>query len=1138
MNPFLTFRGWGRNPHRGDRKSRAGAKLRSPRRARLECLEDRRLLTWIASFANPGGTLIISGQGTSSDTGVLKVDAATGEILLDGNNSGNFSDTGANLATLTAPIQINANTTINSNFIIDNGAGAFFEAPSSPFFPVGTPLFNYTGSSARNPNAGLTIRGVQGVADTFEVALNATSNGGAKNTTGVSQGEAGTVMLTEPPNALNQQNRLMVTFGPNIAVPNSTGITGSLSLDGADPQGGNDQLFIDDQGATISAFPGLPAGTPAVSNWTLNGNTIQGPQFPNVPAAGQPPVPPFAAGTVGNITYSNIANLQFNDNTAGDLLTINSVGTSTTASTSVANYTVVNANQPLAFPVNLVGIQNSPNGNLNIAGAVNGNNSIFVNSNSVSLAAAGTKPQYNTPFTHLGADLTYTEGSLKTMSVAGNGGSNIVTVQVPPTLIAPYTSDTLPATFTVYGGALPPPAPLTNGRPIPVIPGSTLLRVFGNAAGNLTTGADSISVGDLGAAAGGGGTAGATNIQMSGIAGVVLYGEGGNDTLTNNSKGNAAIGLLPVSALFIPGNGNATLVGGAGSDMFLGGDGQYTVTSSAVSTPAKPTTTYFFPHQDQFGNIYDPLLNPADGTTTSMLTGVGGNQIVVTGAVDPAVSSAIDPTTGDTVGDLDTGNLANPGVGGAGGGGGGANGGQTISYPTVPPSNVTAPLYMATDALTALEGAMGIGRGPFPANAAAVLEFGRALNLRTQFASAQAFAGRAYNDFLADRGGGGTFGAVSGGSSNSNAPVGGAIVSPQEIANAAAELQNGMSVETLQAGLLASNELRGTLPEPSMWIRFLYESVTGVGPTQQQLMNGLAVLAGPNDTQAARFNIALELLNSSPGQMREIQDAYSNVVPGALGSASPSPTDLAAIQADLAGGETLLQVAQTMGLSSGNYLNYEVTNNIGTVGYVANVYQSILHRPASASDLNYWAAARGAGLSAAGIAMAVLSSPEAKMYVVTNTFQRYLDRSPSAGDMSFWVSQLTSGLSNQQFVAVVASSPEYYARHGGTSVGYVTGLYQDILRRTNPPGQADVDYWVTLMAATPANAVQARASVAYYGFQQSPEYEADLVNGWYQAFYGRLPTAAEAYTAQVQFNSGYSEEQVEAQILASHASIS
>lgn len=1135
MNPFLTFRGWGRNPDRGDRKSRASAKLRSPRRARLESLEDRRLLTWIASFAN--GALLISGQGTSNDTGVLKVDPATGDIMLDGNNSGNFTDTGANLATLTSTIQILAQTTINSNFIIDNGAGAFFEAPSSANFPVGTPLFNYTGSSALNPNDSLTIRGVRGVADTFEVALAATSNGGAKNTTGVSTGEAGTVMLTEPPNVLNQQNRLMVTFGPNAAVPNSTGITGSLSLDGADPQNGNDQLFIDDQGATISAYPGLPSAVGAASNWTLNGNTIQGPQFPSVPAAGQPPVPPFAVGTVGNVTYSNIANLQFNDNSAGDLLTINSVATATTASTAVANYTVVNYNQPLAFPVNLVGLSTSAVGNLNVAGAVNGNNSIYVNSNSVSLAATGTKPQYNTPFTHLGADLTYTKGSLAAINVAGNGGNNIVTVQVPPILIAPYTSDTLPAKFTVYGGALPPPAPLTNGQPIPVIPGNTLLRVFGNAPGNLTTGADSISVGDLAAAAGGGGTAGATNIQMSRIAGVVLYGEGGNDALTNNSKGNAATGLLPVPALFIPGNGNATLVGGAGSDMFLGGDGQYTITSSAVSTPAKPTTTYYFPHQDQFGNIYDPLLSPADGTTTSMLTGVGGNQIVVTGAVDPAVSSAIDPTTGNTIGDLDTGNLANPGLGGAGGGGGGGNGGQTISYPTVPPSNVTAPLYMATDALTALEGAMGIGRGPFPANTAAVLEFGRALNLRTQFASAQAFAGRAYNDFLADRGGGGTFGAVSGGSSNNNAPVGGAIVSPQEIATAAAALQNGQSVEMLQASLLASNELRGTLPEPSMWVRFLYESVTGVGPTQQQLLSGIAALAGPNDTQAARYNIALQLLNSPVGQLREIQDAYSNVVPGAMGSATPSPTDLAAIQADLAGGETLLQVAKTMGQSSGNYLNYEVANNIGTVGYVANVYQSILHRAASASDLNYWAVARGAGLSTAAIAMAVLNSPEAKMYEVINTFQRYLQRSPSSADLSFWVSQLTSGMSNQQFVAVVASSPEYYARHGSTSVGYIAGLYQDILRRTNPPGQADIDYWVTLMAATPANAVQARASVAY-GFQGSPEYEADIVNDWYQAFYGRLPTPAEAYTAQVQFNSGASEEQVEAQILASHASIS
>lgn len=1160
MNPFLPLGGWGRNRNPKNRKSRGSAKRRPPRLGRLECLEDRRLLTWIGTFAN--GQLTITGQGLSSDTGVLKVDPNTQEILLQGSSSSTFVDTGANLATLTNAIQIQAQTTVNSNFIIDNNAGAFFEAPSNGFFAPGAPLFNYTGSSALNPNTSLTIRGTQGVADTFEVALANTSNGGVANINGISTGLAGTVALTQPPNALNQQNKLIVTFGPN-ALTNNAGVTGTLSLDGEDGPSGNDQLYLDDQGMAINPLQaGFPTGTATATNWTLNGNTIQGPQFPPSPTQ-VPPVPKFANGTVGSIGYNNIANVQFNDNLAGDLLTINSVAANTTASTAVKNYTVVNYNQPLAYPINLVGIQNAPAGVLNIAGAVNGGSSIYVSANSVSMAATGTKPQYNAPFTHLGADLTYTSGSVATMNVAGNGGNNIVTVQAPPTLNAPYTSDTLPANFAVFGGSLPPlTAVLPGAKPINVSPGTTLLRVFGNAPNSTSSGADSISVSDF---AGGNNnnnnnTGGANNIQMSAVAAVVLYGEGGNDTLTNNAK-TGPNGQPAVPALFIPGNGNSTLVGGQGSDMFLGGSGQYTMTSNAAVTAGGLPTTYFFPHQDQFGNIYDPLLDPTSvGDTTSTLNGSGGtggttgaglgNQVVVTGAVDPLTSVApVNQVTGLPQGDLDLGSLSNSTTG-TNGGGNTPPIPNPLSYPTVPPSNVTAPQYEVTNALLALEHAMGIGTGSLPgssvnvpANAAAVLEFGGNMNLRTQFASPEAFVGRAYNDFLVGRGGGGTFGSVGNGSAGSyyGGPPGTSVVGPNEIKYYSDLIKSGvLNAQQMQAFILSSDELRSTFPTGESWAGNMYTLVTGAASDSPQVAAeknyaSMVFKAMGGDTPQARFAIALQLLNSPAGQTAEINDAYVNVVPGAS-SASISPSDLAAIKADLAAGESLPQVAQVMGQSRGDYLNYELTNRIGTVGFVAGVYQSVLHRAASANDLNYWAAQSGAGVSNATIALTVLNSAEAKSHLVANTYQQYLGRSPSPTDMNFWVRALTSGLSDRQFVSLVVSSNEYYAKNGGTDPGYITGLYRDLLQRpaSSPPSQQDIGYWVTIMAASQRGAVQARADVAI-GFQGSPEYEALLINGWYQSFFGRAPSNAELNAALLQFNAGATEEQVAAQILVSHA---
>ncbi|HVX15512.1 MAG TPA: DUF4214 domain-containing protein [Pirellulales bacterium] len=1091
---------------------RKGRRPRAERfRPQLESLEERRLLTWVATFVNSTGALTIEGVGLSSDTGVLKVDPNSGEILLDGNNSGNFVDTGANLATITTTIQIEANTTVNSNFIIDNNAGAFFEAPSV-ITQLALPLFNYTGSTALDPNTSFTVRGVAGVADTFEVAPSATAE------------NSGQVVLTEPPNQLNQQNKLTITYGPNTTIPNSTGITGKLVLDGIDGTGGNDKLYIDDQGATINpSVPGAPTVTGVASDWTLNGNSITGPAFPA--AATVPPTPPPAPGTVGSISYTNIANLTFNDNTAGDVLTVNSVAANTTASDGVANTTQVNYNQPLAFPLNIQGIQGTPEGTLDIVGAAGGNNSFYIDASSVSLAPAGTKPVYNTPFTHSGAQLTYTVGSLKELQVAGNGGNNDITVQVPPILIAPYVSQTLPATFIAYGGALPPV--IANTTPTPVAPGTNLLRVLGNAPGALTTGADTITVNDLAGTATGG-TAGTDNIEMSGITAVVIYGNGGNDTLTNDSTGNKAQGLAPVPALLIGGSGNDTLTGGAGSDMFLGGGGQDTLISKTVSTVAAPTTTYFFPHQDQFGNIYDQLLNPAVGDTTSTLTGAGGNQVVVTGAVDPALS-----VTG--VGDLDTGNLATAGIGGTGGGGGNlGNGGQTQSSPTVPPGNVTAPLYMVTPALTDLEEAMGIVSGSFPANEAAVLEFGKSLNLGAQFASAAAFVGRAYNDFLVDRGGGGVFGqpvkssggTTGGGGTGSLLEEGVSLVSTPEIDYWVGQINQGLPVQSMQAQLLASPELRQTLPGSAMWVRFLYEAVTGQLPTDAELSNDDALLAA-SDTTSTRYALAFNLLESPSGQASEIEDAYANVVPGGGG---PTTQNLTAIQADLAAGETLPQVALTMAQSNGNYLNYEEANDVGVIGFVATVYQDVLHRAAGAGDLLYWASVRGAGASDAAIAQTIADSPEARTFIVDNAYQTYLGRAPDAGGLSFWLSQLSAGMSDEVFVSLIASSAEYYADNGGTSSGYITALYRDILQRTSTPSQPEIDYWVTQLARSTRGAAQARADIAL-AFQESTEYRTLLIDSWYQSFDGRAPTAAELSSALSLFASGASDEAVEAQIL-------
>src|SRR5487761_405219 len=175
MSPLFFFRGLGdrrtpptRTPHR---KARRTGQRRS---YRGEWLERRDMLSYVATFG--GGILSIQNVGAGSDTAVLKADKLTGEIFLDGNNSGNFVDTGANLNSnsanaITGSIQISAGSASNSNFIIDNNAGAFFQPTAfSPTFTGTTilPTFTYNGGAGNSQrNNSLTVRGKAGIADTF-----------------------------------------------------------------------------------------------------------------------------------------------------------------------------------------------------------------------------------------------------------------------------------------------------------------------------------------------------------------------------------------------------------------------------------------------------------------------------------------------------------------------------------------------------------------------------------------------------------------------------------------------------------------------------------------------------------------------------------------------------------------------------------------------------------------------------------------------------------------------------------------------------------------------------------------------------------------------------------------------------------
>jgi hypothetical protein len=1034
-------------------------------------LEDRQLLSatvqgWSGTVAN--GLLTISDVGTPGTqgyTGYLKVDQVNNHILIDPNGSGAFQDTGATLGSLAGPITINAGSLVNSNFIIDNRDGAFFQATG--FSPsTTTPTFQYDGGTAvlnggvgPQQNSSLTVLGQNGIADNFSITT-ATENFGLQ---GQYQGQAGLLTLTQPP---------AISGVPNTLLVNYAHVTGNLNLDGLDGASGSDTLTV--------------TGAKA-DDWTVTANTIQGPITP--PTGIQAPQP----GSVGQISYSNFSKLTVsapsNNATTPTTVTIN--GTSTPTYVFGMDQINVNLTQPLNAPIYANGLTGTTAAAvLNVNGST-GNDAFYVNGipdgqgyQSVALDAnSGDRIAYGGSFTHAGADVNFAAGTLKTLNVAGMGGDNTFTLQVPPTLLN-AVSPTLPSVVAFYGGA-GPNYPL-NSPPVSV--GQNLLRVFGNAPAQNSTGADTIVVGDVPTTGNGN-----APIQMSQIQGVVIYGNGGNDSLTNNSKGNPTTGIPAVPGMLVGGSGNDTLVGGAAGDVLLGAGGMNVLNASAALVN---TTSYLFAHQDENGNIYDPYLQtqPVPGTNgdLSSITAGKGNDVVVTGA-RPSI------TFGDP-GDIDNYRASN------------TAGTSQVQIPTVDPQNPTSSLYMATPALVALENAFGVSSGQFPANQAALLEFNGSRNMRSQFATFAAFTGRAYNDLLTDRKG-------SLGSSG--------VVSLGEINYWVGQAAQGLTVQQMQAQLLASNELRQSLLLSGSWVRSLFQTVIGRDPTPAEINAYLAPLEG-NDTGAMRYQLALQLLNSSDGTNAEISKMYQNLVP----SGGPSPSDVLAIRADLASGLRMEQVAQIIAASNGDYYNFVVSHNAGEVGFIGGTYQSVLGRSASNNDISYWVSVHAAGVSNTQIAEVILNSSEHLAQVVSGYYQTYLHRGIDPGGLNYWVSVMQRGVSPQQVMSAIIGSDEYYQTNGGTSDSYVRALYRDVLHRTTPPSQPEVDYWIAVMAASNRGASQARADVVL-GFANSDEFRASLINGWYQSYLGRAASAAEVNSALQSFRLGASQAAVQAQILVS-----
>ncbi|HEY0411268.1 MAG TPA: DUF4214 domain-containing protein [Candidatus Dormibacteraeota bacterium] len=168
---------------------------------------------------------------------------------------------------------------------------------------------------------------------------------------------------------------------------------------------------------------------------------------------------------------------------------------------------------------------------------------------------------------------------------------------------------------------------------------------------------------------------------------------------------------------------------------------------------------------------------------------------------------------------------------------------------------------------------------------------------------------------------------------------------------------------------------------------------------------------------------------------------------------------------------------------------------------VGAMYQQLLGRPVDDPALQGYGTQLDAGQTTRqNVAVAIQNSDEWRTRAVTVLFKALLGRAADAGSVGYYVPQLRSG-GVEQVTAAIAASQEYFARAGGSNDGFVSALYQDLLR--HPADAAGKAGWVDQL-----NRGATRAAVAG-SVRRSAEAQGVAVQGSTKLLLGRAATGPE-----------------------------
>jgi N-acetylneuraminic acid mutarotase len=300
------------------------------------------------------------------------------------------------------------------------------------------------------------------------------------------------------------------------------------------------------------------------------------------------------------------------------------------------------------------------------------------------------------------------------------------------------------------------------------------------------------------------------------------------------------------------------------------------------------------------------------------------------------------------------------------------------------------------------------------------------------------------------------------------------------------------------------------------YVAKLYADLFGRGVDSSGLQTFETLL---NLGLATHGQIAQMLVTSAEYRTDEVTNLYRVVL-----GRNPDAGGLATFVTALDQGQTAGQVEVALLGSSEFFIDSGRGSNSG---FLAGLYQVVLHRPVDATGAQTFGQALDSGQSRAAVAQAVFDSKESEIDQGQALYGKFLGRAADPAGLGNVIGALQGGASLEQIVAALVSSPEYIqdARANANQL-FVAQVYRDLLGREADPGSlagvtAHLDGGLL-------NRLQVVQSI-----EGSLEWRADQVQLLYASLLGRPADSTGMANALALLNGGGTLAQVESILLAS-----